>query len=85
MEVPMNATVETWKLARFPSRGQRQEFLSQVHLWNTVEGLPRIEADPLNDGIRVRFRSADPRQENILRLVDAFGGFVGPAMVPPAR
>jgi len=61
---------------RFPSRGQRMEFLGQVSLWNKVEGLPRIETVSLGDGLRVRFRSADPAQRNILRLIDAFGGFV---------
>lgn len=30
----------------------------------------------MSDGLRVKFWSADRRQQNVLRLIDAFGGFV---------
>jgi len=63
-------------IARFPSRGLRQEFLEQVRIWNKVEGLPTIETQPLSDGVRVRFWSGDSRQQNILRLIDSYGGWL---------
>ena len=71
-----------WLVARFPSRGWREEFLDSLKTWNRVEGLPRIETEPLPDGRRLRFRSADSRQEAVRRLVDSFGGWIPPA--PPA-
>ncbi len=66
-------------VARFPSPDQMLEFLGQVRIWNKVEGLPQIEALPLADGRRVRIRCVAPLQKNVLRLIDAFGGFVTPA------
>lgn len=74
-EIPRS---DAWPTARFPSRGQMQEFLGRVELWNRVEGLPRIETARLADGVRLRFFSLDPRKESVLRLIDAFGGFVVP-------
>ena len=73
------AGTSTDPVARFPSPDQMLEFLRQVRIWNKVEGLPQIEAVPLADGRRVRFRSMSPLQKNVLRLIDAFGGFVAPA------
>ena len=65
---------DSWSVARFPSTGLRTEFLEHVRLWNRVEGLPKIETDPMPDGIRVRFWSDDDRHRNIWRLIDSFGG-----------
>lgn len=76
MHYPTTHGHERWPVARFPSHGIRQEFLEQVRLWNRVEGLPRIETASMSDGVGVRFWSADGRQRGILRLIDAFGGFV---------
>jgi len=67
-----------WPVAKFPSRGMCREFLDSVRLWNRIEDLPRIEAEPMKDGTRVRFRSAETRQPFIRRLVDSLGGRVLP-------
>jgi hypothetical protein len=55
-----------------------REFLDHVRLWNRIEDLPRIEAEPTEDGKRVRFRSAEARRPFIGRLVDSLGGRVLP-------
>lgn len=77
METTVTVTMGAWSVAEFPSSVNRQEFLDQVRLWNEVEGLPMIEALVLSGGMRLRFRSSDHRLVNIVRLVEAFGGFVG--------
>lgn len=61
-------------VATFPSNGVRQQFLDRVSLWSKVEGLPKIEAEPLHDGYRVRLWSADAGQGGLGRLVHACGG-----------
>jgi hypothetical protein len=65
---------KAWLVARFPSRGLRQEFLDRVKLLNGFEDLTPIETKPLADGTRLRFWSADERHRNLWRLVDSFGG-----------
>jgi hypothetical protein len=61
-------------VVQFPTTSLLEEFLDQVHLWNRVEGLPSIEIDRLPEGARIRMRTAARRPENVLRLVEAFGG-----------
>jgi hypothetical protein len=87
MDMPATPDPSTWSIARFPNQGQRAEFLDQVRFWNRLEGLPRIEVVLPPDGLSVRYWCADPRQHNILRLIDAFGGSVyrsgGRTATPP--
>lgn len=64
-------------VVRFPSRRVRTEFLEQVRLWNRLEALPDIVAEPLVDGFRVRFWSGDSRRAVIWKLVDSYGGRTG--------
>ena len=71
-----------WPIARFPGSHLRGAFLDEVRLWNKSEGLPTILAQPLSDGYRVRFWTADRRQELIRRLVEVHGGSV--VSFPPA-
>ena len=68
-----------WPVAKFPSRGMCREFLDQVRLWNRLEDLPRIEAEPMGDGTGVRFRSVEARQPFLGRLIESLGGRVLPA------
>ena len=65
-----------WSVARFPSAGSRQDFLDRLRLLSRIEGLPKIEAEPLPDGTRVRLSNAGGPVERIHRLVDCFGGWV---------
>jgi hypothetical protein len=67
-----------WSTASFPSPGSREKFLDHVKLWNRIEDLPRIVAEPLPDGRRLRFRSVDPRRNGLWRVIDSFGGWVPP-------
>ena len=69
-------TSASWRLVQFPTTSQLEEFLDQVALWNRVEGLPAIEVGRLPNDARLRLRSAAHRPENILRLIEAFGGSV---------
>jgi hypothetical protein len=54
----------------------REEFLSEVTLWNQVEGMPAILVDPQADGFELRFRAEDER--GVRRLIDCYGGYVKP-------
>ena len=70
----------TWPTATFPSRGQRHEFVDQVHVWNRVQGLPRIEMALLEDGFSLRFFSVSACRYNVMRLIDACGGQIADAV-----
>ena len=61
---------------RFPNRDARHDFLRQVQLWNSVEGLPVVLAVSLDDVERVRIRTVVSAKRGIVRLIEAFGGFV---------
>ena len=74
MQATSTADRSTWPTATFPSRGLRHEFVDQVHVWNRVQGLPRIEMALLEDGFSLRFFSASACRHNVLRLIDACGG-----------
>lgn len=67
---------DTWPIARFPSSGQREEFLSVIRLWNRLEDLPTIEVEALNNGVTVRLRCLGGADRGIRRLVDSYGGSV---------
>jgi len=67
-----------WLVARFPSQGWRQEFLDRLTAWNRVEGFPRIEAEALPDGRRLRLRTAERGRQTARRLVHALGGWMRP-------
>jgi hypothetical protein len=71
-----DSSSRSWSVARFPSRSSRQRFLERVRLLNRVEDQPRFETEPLPDGTRVRYSSADARHRILGRLVDCFGGRV---------
>jgi hypothetical protein len=64
----------TASIARFPSASDREAFLGQIRLWNRVEGLPPIQADPLADGARVQVSAVPSAQRGLARLIEAFGG-----------
>jgi hypothetical protein len=71
--------VEMASIAYFPSRSDREAFLLQLRLWNLVEGLPRIQANPVNVGEQVRLLAAPSAQRGLVRLVEAFGGIASGA------
>lgn len=52
----------------------REEFLDQVRLWNRIEDLPRIEAQPAPGGTALRYSCADYRREGLRKLVGSYGG-----------
>lgn len=64
---------------RFPDRDARIAFLRQVQLWNSVEGLPVVLAESLSDGEQVHIRTVASARRGIVRLIEAFGGFVTPS------
>ncbi len=74
---------ESWPVVRFPSFGQRQEFLDLVRLWNRLEDLEGIEAEALGNGVGVRVRWPGQSDRGLLRLIAAFGGRLGPAVAAP--
>jgi hypothetical protein len=61
-------------VARFPSRSLRDEFLAQVRLWNSLEDIPKIGTELLNDGFGVRLHGRGSWSRHLDRLVDSFGG-----------
>jgi len=63
-----------WAVARFPNRSLREGFLRQVRLWNSLEDIPRIETEILNDGYGVRLFGEGSWSRHLDRLVDSFGG-----------
>jgi hypothetical protein len=63
-------------IARFPDAESLEGFLRQVRLWNRVEGLPRVAADPSNDRVRVQVQTVASAKRGIVRLIEAFGGLV---------
>jgi len=62
--------------ARFPDGESLEAFLHQIRLWNRVEGLPRVDADPANDRVRVRLCTVRSARAGVVRLIEAFGGRV---------
>jgi hypothetical protein len=60
----------------------RGEFLEQIRLWNRLEGLPKIDAEPLGDRaglrFRVRFWNAEDGRTRALDLIGSYGGWVAP-------
>jgi hypothetical protein len=69
---------------RFPNRDARRDFLRQVQLWNSVEGMPVVLAESLDDVERVRIRTVVSAKRAIVRLIEAFGGFVEDDAPQPA-
>jgi hypothetical protein len=63
-----------WPTVRFPNRGQRRRFLDHVALWNNLEDLPSITAEPLIDGVGVRLRFGETARRGMLRLIESCGG-----------
>ena len=60
-----------WIPVCFPNSRIRDEFLYHVRLWNLVQGLPPIAAEPIQEGVRVWLPSPSP---TTTRLWEAFGG-----------
>jgi hypothetical protein len=75
-EIEPHASVSLWTEARFPNAVMRTEFLEQVRLWNRIEDLPRIQAQPGDDGTALRYWCADYRREGLRKLVRSYGGTV---------
>jgi hypothetical protein len=67
---------QTLTTGRFPDRDARTGFLRQVQIWNAVEGLPLAFAESLADGEQVQVRTVASARRGIVRLIEAFGGFV---------
>jgi hypothetical protein len=65
---------DRWAVARFPNRALRDEFLGQIRLWNSLEDVPKIGTELLNDGIGVKLHSRGTWSRHLDRLVDSFGG-----------
>ena len=65
-----------WPIVTFPNATLREEFLEMLRLLNKHEGVPRIDAECLTNGVSVRlwFWSADARFRVARRLVDSYGG-----------
>ena len=76
MEPTTEHRPRSWPVARFPSHGVRETFLQQLRLWNLIEDLPRVDAEPLQDGRRIRFWSTEDQRTGLLLLIDSFGGRV---------
>jgi hypothetical protein len=74
MDVDRRTEVEMASIAHFPTTSDRDAFLLQLRLWNLVEGLPRIQANPVNVGAQVRLLAAPSAQRGLVKLVEAFGG-----------
>ena len=74
-----------FRVARFPSTGLCREFLEIVRLWNRIEDLQDIEAEPLNNGVSVRLRLAGMEDRGIRRLIDSLGGTILPSALGGAR
>ena len=62
--------------ARFPDGESLEAFLHQVRLWNRVEGLPKVDADPEKDCVGVKVRTVPSAKPGVVRLIEAFGGRV---------
>jgi hypothetical protein len=67
---------EASAIGRFPNGDLREVFLRHVRLWNAVEGLPAVHAEPLRDGQRVQIRTVASAQRGIERLITELGGRV---------
>ena len=78
----VGAPAPPWTEARFPNGVMLREFLEQIRLWNRIEDLSRIVAEPAADGITLRYRCADYRREGLRKLVRSYGGTV--TLEPPA-
>jgi hypothetical protein len=76
MQQDARSVVEPWSMAKFPSRGQLQRFVSEVRIWNRVEGLPPIVFELLPDGTRLRFRSQGEHCASVFRYIDSFGASI---------
>lgn len=83
MQTMTRPVSERWPVVRFPSISQRQEFLDLVRLWNRLEDLEGIEAEPLGNGVGVRVRWPSQGDRGLLRLIAALGGSLGPAVAAP--
>lgn len=74
METANQASAGSWHVVQFPTTSQLEEFLDQVALWNRVEGLPTLSVARLPNGAQLRVELTSRSTENILRLIEAFGG-----------
>ena len=74
--VDAGTPLSLWTEARFPNAVMRGEFLDQIRLWNRIEDLPRIQADPTPDGCGLRYWCADYRREGLRKLVTSYGGSI---------
>jgi hypothetical protein len=73
---------EIWPTARFLSRGERKTFLEHVRLWNSLEDMPSINAEPLGDGLGVRLQFGEARVLGVVRLIEACGGRIVSGVIP---
>ena len=65
-----------WRVARFSSERQREEFLEHARAM-ALEGL---EVEPLSEDLRVRFRAPARYEVGVAGMVIAHGGKVLPTL-----
>jgi len=77
MDVPFIGDLDRWPVIRFPSAGTRERFLDMIRACNRIEDLPRVDAEPLYDGVCVRLWlwRDDQRFPGVLRLAHSYGGW----------